>query len=556
MVPRIYESIFPDVHIPTNLSFHQFLTRYNPEDVAADKVVWEESDTGRTLSYGGVRDEAAIGAACLTGALGLHPGDVVAIYAPNSISYAIATHAVIWFGGVIAGINPMTSPYDLVHYLASCEPKAIITVPDLRGQVVQALSQSKNLPFQPNIIMLDETSNAIFPEFYEKKNYGRHQIPPFDLTGQDNRKHVPAIMFSSGTSGKPKAVQWSHFSMIAHLINVRASQPEQNNRLTREVLFVPFGHMFGLVAAVLNPTHTGSHVVIMKQFEYLKYIEASARLRATIMRMVPPIALAIAKDPNISKFNLTSVQVIMCAGATLQAEVVNKLQAIMGGCYILQGYGLSEAAVSALKPAKATERSGSVGVIFPSHKLRLVDDDLNDVDVGQPGEALVKGPTVFMSYKNNPAATKEAFHDGWLRTGDVLKVDEDGYLWFLDRKKEMIKYKGNQVAPAELEDILNSHPSVAESAVCGIFDSSQQTEVPVGYVCLNDSISESERSKVLHEIRQWVDGIVSPTKKLRGGVFYIAQIPKNPTGKVQRMLLPARVEAAAKIAAANRPAKL
>ncbi|KAF2502607.1 acyl-CoA synthetases/AMP-acid ligases II [Lophium mytilinum] len=556
MVPRIYESIIPEIHVPTNLSVHQFLTRYNPEDVAPDKVVWEEADGGRTMSHGGVRDEAAIGAACLTSALGLHPGDVVAIYAPNSINYGIAAHSVLWFGGVIAGINPMTSPYDMVHYLASCEPKVIITTPELRGRVDEALSKSKNLPFQPIIVLLDETSNALFPEFYGKKNYGRHQIPPLDLTGSDNRKHIAANMFSSGSSGKPKAVQWSHHTIIAHFVSVRASQPEQNSRLTREVLFVPFGHMFGLVAAVLNPVHCASHVVIMKQFEYLKYIEASARLRATIMRMVPPIALAIAKDPNIAKYDLTSVNVIMCAGATLQAEIVNQLQTIMGGCDILQGYGLSEAAVSALKPAKSIERSGSVGRLFPSHTLRVVDDNLNDVEVGQPGEALVKGPTVFLSYKNNPIATKEAFHDGWLRTGDVVKVDEDGYIWFLDRKKEMIKYKGNQVAPAELEDLLNSHPSVAESAVCGIFDSSQQTEVPVGYVCLNDSISESERSKVLKEIRQWVDGIVSPSKKLRGGVFYIAQIPKNPTGKVQRMLLPARLEAAAKIAAENRPSKL
>jgi len=344
--------------------------------------------------------------------------------------------------------------------------------------------------------------------------------------------------------------------MIAHFISSRTSQPEQSNRLTREVMFVPFGHMFGLLAAVLNPANCGSHIVILKQFEYTKYIEACARLRSTIMRVVPPIALAIAKDPNIDKVDLTTVQVIMAAGATLQKVVVDRLQEVMNGCDILQGYGLSEAAVCALKPARAVEKSGSVGKLFPSHKLRIVDDNLNDVEEGQAGEALVKGPTVFMSYKNNPAATKEAFHDGWLRTGDTLKADKDGYLWFIDRKKEMIKYKGNQVAPAELEDILNSHPSVAESAVCGIFDASQQTEVPVGYVCLKASISESERTKVLAEIRQWVDGLVSPTKKLRGGLFYLAQIPKNPTGKVQRMLLPARLEAAAKIAAQNRPSKL
>lgn len=138
---------------------------------------------------------------------------------------------------------------------------------------------------------------------------------------------------------------------------------------------------------------------------------------------------------------------------------------------------MSEVGVSALKPHRSVEKSGSVGKLFPSNQLRLVDDQYNDVPRNTPGQALVKGPTVFMGYRDNQKATDESFKDGWLCTGDVLSIDDDGYLWFKDRKKEMIKYKGNQVAPAELEDLLNSHPAVAEAGVCAGWDASQQTEV-------------------------------------------------------------------------------
>jgi len=181
---------------------------------------------------------------------------------------------------------------------------------------------------------------------------------------------------------------------------------------------------------------------------------------------------------------------------------------------------------------------------------------LEDVELGQPGEALIKGPTVFLGYRNDPKGTRETFHEGWLRTGDVLKMDSDGFLWFQDRKKEMIKYKGNQIAPAELEDILGSHADVAEAAVCATFDEAQQTEIPIGYVKLKDSVSEANRQATLDDIRQWVDGLVAPYKKMRGGIFYLAEIPKNPTGKILRSKLPAREEAARRALAKARPARL
>lgn len=267
--------------------------------------------------------------------------------------------------------------------------------------------------------------------------------------------------------------------MIGHLLGPRSGSYETIGHHTIEVFYPPLAHMFGIVGAVFPGAYNGSHTVLMRQFDYRKWISACARIRATSLKSVPSIAVMITKDPEVlsGKLDLTSVQYLLCAGAALQQEVVASLQQLLQGVSIVQGFGMSETALSFLRPHRSVEKRGSVGKPFPSVKLRIVDDQYRDVPRGTPGQALVKGPTVFMGYRDNEAATKESFRDGWLCTGDVIAIDEDNFLWFKDRKKEMIKYKGNQVAPAELEDLLNSHPDVAEAGVCAAWDKENQTEV-------------------------------------------------------------------------------
>ncbi|KJR88487.1 uncharacterized protein SPSK_08005 [Sporothrix schenckii 1099-18] len=177
--------------------------------------------------------------------------------------------------------------------------------------------------------------------------------------------------------------------------------------------------------------------------------------------------------------------------------------------------------------------------------MRFVDDDLKDVPDGQPGEILFTAPTVFMGYKKNPAANAEAFpfNDGWLRTGDVGRIDADGYVWLTDRKKDLIKYKGNQVTPAELENVLHSHPLVTEAGVCGAWDAVQETEVPVGYVNFKPTVSVADRPRVLQDVLAFANSKVARTKKLRGGLFYLETFPRNATGKLMRRSLPARLQA-------------
>ncbi|GAB7354598.1 hypothetical protein MBLNU459_g5039t1 [Dothideomycetes sp. NU459] len=537
----IYRSPFPDYFVPTNTSAHQFLLDFNPDDVLPDKIIYEDlAGDRKTMTYGDLRVKAAMAAAGLKKKYNLKAGDTVVVLAQNSVDYALLAHSVMWFGGVIVGINYMASTFELGHYLSIAGAKLIVAGPAHCGRIKEAISASNGALKSPTVIELGGTSSTSFPS--SVLNIAE-PIAPLDLSGVDNRKVPAAVVFSSGTSGKPKGVQWSHHNVIAQMLSSRTGNPEATNSSAREVFFAPFAHTFGLLGAMLVPSFVGSYIAIMHQFEYGRWIQACADIKATTMKMVPAIAVAISKDENLERLDLQSVNTIMSAGATLQAEVVKRLQHLLRGVSITQGYGMSEVAVSTLRAGRSLDKAGSVGRLFPNLFLRVVDEDLNDVPIGTTGEALVKGPTVFMSYRGDPKATAEQFHDGWLRTGDSLQIDQDGFLWFKDRKKEMIKYKGNQVAPAELEDVLNSHEDVLEAAVCAKWDESGQTEIPIGYVVLKPSIPVSEREAVLERILKWTDGLFARYKKIRGGLHYIEAIPKNPTGKVMRSMLPARLEA-------------
>ncbi|OCK82045.1 acyl-CoA synthetases/AMP-acid ligases II [Lepidopterella palustris CBS 459.81] len=545
MAPRIYHSIYPEYHIPTTLSVSQFLLRYNPEDVTADKIILEDlTPQAGKLTYGAFRHDTAIAAAGLVDAFDLRPGDPVLAFAPNSVNWALLAHAVFWFGGTVVGVNPLATAHELENYVTITAPKLIVCDPTLRSRVDDALRASIFTGAKPSVVELGGNSTDSFPSNYRSPSQSTQPpLPPFDLTTSDNRHHAAAIVFSSGTTGKPKAVQLSHHNLIGHMLCTRMANPEMYNSAQREVFYTSFAHIFGLISGVILPPFIGSYIAVMRQFNYEAYIDGVAKTRASMMRMVPPTAIAIAKDPRLDSMDLSSVNTILCAGATLQVEVVQRLQQLLQGVAIVQGYGMSEGSVAGLRAAWSVKKRGSVGRLYPNVTLRIVDEDLKDVEIGKPGEALFKAPTVFMGYKNNQQGTSESFVDGWLRTGDILSMDEDGFLWFIDRKKEMIKVKGNQVAPAELEDILGSHPDVLEAAVCGFFDPSQQSEFPIGYVTFHASIPAHSRHEGLEKIRKWFDGLVAPYKKLRGGLYHIDEIPKNPNGKIMRSKLPARQQA-------------
>ncbi|OIW22662.1 luciferin 4-monooxygenase [Coniochaeta ligniaria NRRL 30616] len=365
--------------------------------------------------------------------------------------------------------------------------------------------------------------------------------PPLDLSQGDNRRFPAVICFSSGTSGLPKAAVISHHNLIAYLLVARATDPTMANSEQREVFYAPLGHIYGVFMSSL-PLFSGGYVRLMRDYSLHKYIRAATEVKATTLRVVPPTVVAMVKDPFVRQQDLTSVRTISCAGAVLAQDIISEVRNMMDKVEVVQGYGMTEGSITTLKRFAARRKLGSVGRLSANVQVRIVDDELEDVPEGTPGEIMFSSPTIFMGYKNNEDANAEAFpfKDGWMRTGDVGRLDSDGYLWLTDRKKDLIKYKGNQVSPAELESVLLSHPQVTEAGVCATWDRSQETEVPVGYVNFQSTVAVADHERLLKEVHDYVNERVSRAKRLRGGVFYLETFPRNHSGKLLRKDLPAR----------------
>ncbi|KAN0088986.1 acyl-CoA synthetases/AMP-acid ligases II [Hyaloscypha variabilis] len=536
---KIYRSTYPAPYSPTNKSLSQFLNDYNPDAVSRDKTILQDDWTGRSLTYGGIRESAAQHAWSFRTKYGLGVGHVVAISGANSVDHVLLIHSVLWTGATVALINPLSTQNDFVRYFTICNPKLAVVDPSLCDTALNALKRIPSLCSVPTIALRGTNGNLFsFPSNFESNE----MLPVFDLSNSDGREHTAVVCFSSGTSGNTKAVELSHHNLISSLGGIRSSDPMFYNSESREVFFAPLCHIYGLNTVGLMGVWLGTYTMLMKKYSLDALLKLSAYHKATTLRLVPPIALAMMKADSLGSYDLSSIKFIMCSGAALQQDVIEALQRRMNKAPIFQGYGMTETNVATLR-SHEWNRVGSVGRLFSNVEARIVDDDLNDVEEGQDGEMLVRGPTVFRRYLNDPAATKHAFHDGWMRTGDVLHFDSDGFLYLTDRKKELIKYKGFQVAPAELEGILISHPFVNEGVVCATWDNHQGTEIPMAYVTLSSAGSSylGSRQTALKEIAEFVNAKVSPYKRLRGGVEVLDEIPKTPTGKILRRLLPARL---------------
>ncbi|KAF2501251.1 acyl-CoA synthetases/AMP-acid ligases II [Lophium mytilinum] len=539
---KIYRSNYPRPHVPTNLSISQYLQLYNPDDAAADKTIFQDDWTGKSLTYSGLRTQSAKGAFGLRQLLNLEEGGVVLICAPNSVDVVLLIHAVLWCGGTAVLVNPLSTSYEVAHCLGISEPKILVadssTWPTLftASQTVPAAGTFATLsldagpcPF-PSAIRL--------PQIFQTNN----ALPPLDLSERDSRDYTACVCFSSGTSGKAKGVELSHYNLVASMAGIRSSDTTLWNETIRQVFFAPLCHIYGLVSAALMGASIGYYTMLMKKYTLGRLLELSAKVNANTLRILPTIAVAITKDHGFDLAQLQSIKLIMCAGATLPPKIIEFFNQRFPGAPIFQGYGMTETNITTLRPEQA-HMIGSVGKLFANLEARLVDDDMNDVEFGEEGEMLLRGPTVFRRYMKNQAATDETFHEGWMKTGDILRSDENGFFYLTERKKELIKYKGNQVAPAELEAYLGGHPYVRECAVCALWDEDQGTEVPIAYVVLTDEgrAASENIASTLAEIQKHVDSKVSPYKKLRGGVVALDEIPKTGTGKVLRRLLPARL---------------
>ncbi|KAI7520615.1 acetyl-CoA synthetase-like protein [Hortaea werneckii] len=304
--------------------------------------------------------------------------------------------------------------------------------------------------------------------------------------------------------------------------------------------FLPFFHIYGLTVVLHQSFYKGTKTVVMPKFDIESWCDIVQNHRITFAYVVPPVVLQLAKHPCVDRYNLSTLRMLNSGAAPLTRELVDAMHARIH-VPVKQGYGLSETSPTThTQPWDLWHSTvGAVGTMLPNQTAKYMAPDETEVPVGETGELWIKGPNVFKGYLNNVEGTRNALtDDGYFKTGDVGFQDKDGNFYITDRVKELIKYKGFQVPPAELEGKLASHPSIADVAVLGVFKKDLATEVPLAYIVPNKNITPSPT--LADEISTWLAERVANHKRLRGGVRFVEEIPKSAAGKILRRQLKER----------------
>jgi acyl-CoA synthetase (AMP-forming)/AMP-acid ligase II len=487
--------------------------------------------TGEVLTYGQLAESVRAGACGLAQA-GVGPGDVVALMSHNQPQYAVAVHAVLSAGAAVSPLNPTLTVDEIVKQLTDSGARAMVVAEPfaakaLKASAIAGVALVLVLGEHPGCRRFDAVLGTAEP------------APTLHL---DPASAVAALPYSSGTTGAAKGVMLTHRNLVANLEQLRLGW-----RLTGEDVLcaaLPFFHIYGFTIILNSGLLAGATIVTLPRFDLQHFLGAVQRYRVTRGHLAPPIVLALAQAPEVEEYDLSSMRTAVCGAAPLDTDVAARAER-RTGCVIRQGYGMTEASPGthgADDDRFLDTPAGSVGRLLPATEARLVDPATGeDVAAGESGELLVRGPQVMAGYLGNPEATAATVTDGWLHTGDVARVDGDGNFSIVDRVKELIKYKGYQVAPAELEALLLGHPDVVDAAVVAMAHPAGG-EAPKAFVVTRRLVDPDA-------LMAWVGERVAPYKRVRA-VEFVDEIPKSPAGKILRRLLKARAEAPA--AAASR----
>jgi acyl-CoA synthetase (AMP-forming)/AMP-acid ligase II len=518
----IHRSAHPDVPIP-DMDVSSFVLEHALERGAKPALI--DGPTGRTLTYADLA-QGVRGLAAGLAARGFGKGDALAVYMPNLPEYAVAFHGAASAGGRCTTVNPLYTAGELAQQLEDSGAGILLTVPPFLDAAREAAEKSG----VDDVVVVGEANGGI--------PLGELLADPADAPEVriDPARDVAVLPYSSGTTGLPKGVMLTHRNLVANICQVQDAFPIAPDDTLIGVL--PFFHIYGQTVIMNQGLRTGGTIVTMPRFDleqFLELIESHAVTRAYV---VPPIALALAKHPAVDDRDLSTLRTIMSGAAPLGPELAEQVASRVGTT-VTQGYGLTETSpvTHAIRP-DGENRPGSIGQPLPGTECRVVAPGTgDDVAVGERGELWIRGPQVMRGYLNNPEATEATVDsDGWLHSGDVAVVDEDGFFTIVDRLKELIKYKGFQVAPAELEALIITHPSVGDVAVVGVADE-ECGELPKAFVVPVDEGFDAD------QLMEWVEGRVAPQKRIRL-VETVDEIPKSPSGKILRRKLLERERAA------------
>ncbi|MGW5196568.1 4-coumarate--CoA ligase family protein [Streptomyces spiralis] len=515
----MFRSEYADVP-PVELPIHDAVLGRAAE--FGDRPALIDGTDGTTLTYEQLdRFHRRLAAALAD--TGVRKGDVLALHSPNTIAFPAAFYAATRAGASVTTVHPLATPEEFAKQLRDSAARWIVTVSPLLDSARRAAELAGGIreilvcDSAPGHRSLIDLLGSTAPE------------PHIDL---DPAEDIAALPYSSGTTGTPKGVMLTHRQIATNLAQLEpaiATGPGD-----RILAVLPFFHIYGLTALMNAPLRKGATVVVLPRFDLETFLAAIETHRITGLYVAPPIVLALAKHPAVARYDLSSLAHVISAAAPLDATLARACSERLRLPPIGQAYGMTELSpgthvvpLDRLHDAPA----GTVGRLIAGTEMRIVslDDPDKDLGTGESGEILIRGPQIMKGYLDRPDATAQLIDtDGWLHTGDVGHVDEDGWLFVVDRVKELIKYKGFQVAPAELEAQLLTHPGITDAAVIGAYNE-DGNEIPHAFVVRGPTADGLDEN----EIMLYVAERVAPYKRVRR-VTFIDTVPRAASGKILR----------------------
>ncbi|WP_147534305.1 long-chain-fatty-acid--CoA ligase [Bacillus marasmi] len=449
---------------------------------------------------------------------GIGKGDAVALLLGNTPHFVIAYYGILRSGAAAVPINPIFSPREIEYILANSEAKAAISIPQLQPVLANLKQQLKHLDFVVYTEKVDTESS--FDQFITSANL--NFISP--IIDKDD---LAVILYTSGTTGEPKGAMLTHLNMGSN-----AQACTKLFELTHEdriITVLPIFHVFCMTVC-LNATITcGATMLLLPKFSPTEVVKTIREQEATIFAGVPTMYNFLLQVPDATAEDFQSIRSCVSGGAPMPVALLNKFEQKYE-VQVMEGYGLSEASpVTAFNPIRGVRKPGSIGVDIPYVTNKVVDPNGQEVPRGEIGELIVQGPNVMKGYLGMPEVTEMALRDGWLYTGDMARMDEEGYLYIVDRKKDVILVGGYNVYPREVEEVIYEHPAIIETAVIGVPDPEYGEAVKAFVVSKDASLTESE-------LLEFCKGKIAKYK-LPTYVEFLQELPKNTTGKILRRQL-------------------
>ncbi|GJJ68704.1 4-coumarate--CoA ligase [Entomortierella parvispora] len=527
----IYRSRVPDQPVPKTNAYTFAVS--NPNKTPDSYPVIVDAQTKQIITYGEWKRDTRRLATGLQRKLGFKRGDVLALFSFNQVDYSVALFAPLILGAITTTVNSAYTAQELAYQLKDAGASTMVAHPELLSVAIEGASMV-GMPRERIFLFGTEAKDGFLPYSTLMPSLDQSRegqlVEVLEMDEQTAKTTTALICYSSGTTGKSKGVELSHTNVAVNAVQVVSFDGPVHPHDNVVLSVLPMYHLYSLQLHLVCGIYTGTQSIVLQKFNFEEFLRAIQEFKIKTLNLVPPQVLLMVKSPLVDQYDLSSVIQMNVGAAPISKELIEAILAKYS-LAIRQAYGMSE-----LSPGSHLGRydkmvHGSAGLVLPNQEVRLVDPETGrDAAPGERGEIWVRGPNVMLGYRNNPEATRATIDpEGWLHTGDIGVVDAEENFFIVDRMKELIKYKGFQVAPAELEAILLTHAEILDTAVIGVDDPEQAIEVPLAFV-----VKSADSGLTAEQVVSFVSSKVAPHKKLRGGVRFIDAIPKSAAGKILR----------------------